>query len=220
MSCPRPKDAKRITTACRLKLELGRYCHSSAPCRFRGQHQSVDSGSCACWRSRPRVSSRSSRLSSRLMSGGSSSLAMSCVAHRSDEPMRARKKMFSTWAMYLGFRTPWECLIPYQVPWVGQFDIRGGPPKSSPCAGRGEDRHESSRTHCRSRLRARGSKGHHKAFDQAWAELAPQTSTRPQAIDAARLRLANIVLSLATEDSSDVEALRVVSVCLFRNQAP
>jgi hypothetical protein len=59
-----------------------------------------------------------------------------------------------------------------------------------------------------------------KAFDEAWAELAPQTSTRPQAIDAARLRLANIVLSLATKDSSDVEALRAESVRLFRDQEP
>jgi hypothetical protein len=59
-----------------------------------------------------------------------------------------------------------------------------------------------------------------KAFDEAWAELAPQTGTRPEAIDAAQLRLANIVLSLATEDSSDVEALRVVSVRLCRNQEP
>jgi hypothetical protein len=57
-----------------------------------------------------------------------------------------------------------------------------------------------------------------KAFDEAWAELAPQTSIRPQAIDAARLRLANIVLSLATEGSSDVEALRAESIRLFRNQ--
>jgi hypothetical protein len=57
-----------------------------------------------------------------------------------------------------------------------------------------------------------------KAFDEAWAELAPQTRTQPQAIDAARLRLANIVLSLAAEDSSDVEALKAESIRLFRNQ--
>ena len=36
-----------------------------------------------------------------------------------------------------------------------------------------------------------------KAFDDTWAQVAPQVSKRPDAIEAARLKLASIVLSIA-----------------------
>jgi hypothetical protein len=36
-----------------------------------------------------------------------------------------------------------------------------------------------------------------KAFDDAWAQIAPQISQRPEAIEAGRLKLASIVLSVA-----------------------
>jgi hypothetical protein len=44
------------------------------------------------------------------------------------------------------------------------------------------------------------------AFDAAWAEISD--TFRTDAIEAARLKLANAVLSVASEDSRDVEALR------------
>ena len=56
-----------------------------------------------------------------------------------------------------------------------------------------------------------------KAFDDAWQQLAPKHGDDPLAIEAARLRLANTILSLASEDSKDSEqlkaaALRVISL--------
>jgi hypothetical protein len=50
------------------------------------------------------------------------------------------------------------------------------------------------------------------AFDNAWDEIASQVSSRPDAIEAARLRLAEIVLSLARNGSRDAEALRDAAV--------
>ena len=46
------------------------------------------------------------------------------------------------------------------------------------------------------------------AFDAAWAEISDKFGTGPVAIEAARLRLANAVLSVASEDSRDVEVLK------------
>ena len=43
-----------------------------------------------------------------------------------------------------------------------------------------------------------------QAFDQAWSVIA--RNIRQDASEAARLRLANALLSVATEDSRDVEA--------------
>ena len=45
-----------------------------------------------------------------------------------------------------------------------------------------------------------------QAFDQAWSVVAGNISQ--DASEAARLRLANALLSVATEDSRDVEALK------------
>ena len=47
-----------------------------------------------------------------------------------------------------------------------------------------------------------------QAFDQAWAEIAGNVGTLPIEIEAARLRLAEAMMSVATEDSTDVVALK------------
>lgn len=46
-----------------------------------------------------------------------------------------------------------------------------------------------------------------KAFDDAWERIAPSVGGRPDAIEAARLKLANVVLSLAKNGASDAEQL-------------
>lgn len=47
-----------------------------------------------------------------------------------------------------------------------------------------------------------------KAFDDAWEQIAPSVSTRPQAIEAARLKLANAVLGVARNGTRDPEKLK------------
>jgi hypothetical protein len=47
-----------------------------------------------------------------------------------------------------------------------------------------------------------------QAFDEAWEEIAGNFGGNPQDIEEARLRLANAVLSIAHEDSRDVEVLK------------
>lgn len=46
------------------------------------------------------------------------------------------------------------------------------------------------------------------AFDAAWSEISPTFGTDPAVIEAARLRLAEAVLSVASEDSCNVDALK------------
>jgi hypothetical protein len=46
------------------------------------------------------------------------------------------------------------------------------------------------------------------AFDAAWAQIAGNFGSDPAAIDAARLTLAEALLSVADDNSRDVEALR------------
>ena len=46
------------------------------------------------------------------------------------------------------------------------------------------------------------------AFEAAWAEIAGNFGNDPQTIEAARLWLANAMLSIACEDSRDVEVLK------------
>ena len=59
-----------------------------------------------------------------------------------------------------------------------------------------------------------------KAFDDAWDEVKPTVSKRPRAIEAARLRLANILLSLVKEDSRDPTQLKneAIQILLLRRQ--
>ena len=47
-----------------------------------------------------------------------------------------------------------------------------------------------------------------QAFDEAWSEIAGNFGNDPRDIEKARLRLANAVLSVACEESSDVTALK------------
>jgi hypothetical protein len=55
-----------------------------------------------------------------------------------------------------------------------------------------------------------------QAFDEAWAVLAPLYGSDAPAIDAARTRLAEILLSLAREDSRDVAALKDAALQRYR----
>jgi len=59
-----------------------------------------------------------------------------------------------------------------------------------------------------------------KAFDDAWAEIEPSVTKRPDGIQAAKLSLANIVLSLAKDDTSDPEPLKNDAVRIFRLKRP
>jgi hypothetical protein len=47
-----------------------------------------------------------------------------------------------------------------------------------------------------------------QAFDEAWASIAGNFEENPLAIEVARLKLANAMLSVAHENSRDVEALK------------
>ena len=51
-----------------------------------------------------------------------------------------------------------------------------------------------------------------KAFDEAWEQLAPRIGPNALAIEAARLRLANAILSLADENSKDAEHLKAAAL--------
>jgi hypothetical protein len=51
-----------------------------------------------------------------------------------------------------------------------------------------------------------------KAFENAWEQVAPLVSKRPAAIEAARLKLAEIVLSLAKDGSRDAQQLEDAAV--------
>ena len=51
-----------------------------------------------------------------------------------------------------------------------------------------------------------------KAFENAWEQVAPLVSKRPEAIEAARLKLAAIVLSLAKDGCRDAQQLEDAAV--------
>jgi hypothetical protein len=51
-----------------------------------------------------------------------------------------------------------------------------------------------------------------KAFDYAWAQIAPGVSSRAEAIEAARLKLANVVLDLARRGNFDPQSLADAAV--------
>jgi hypothetical protein len=56
-----------------------------------------------------------------------------------------------------------------------------------------------------------------KAFDEAWAEVAPSVGDNPLAIWAARLRLATSILGLTTESTNDAEQLKAVALGAYRH---
>ena len=47
-----------------------------------------------------------------------------------------------------------------------------------------------------------------QAFDAAWADIAGNFGGHPVQVEAARLKLANAILSMANEDSRDAEELK------------
>jgi hypothetical protein len=47
-----------------------------------------------------------------------------------------------------------------------------------------------------------------QAFDEAWARIADNFGSEPFSTETGRLRLAEALLSVASEDSRDVEALK------------
>jgi hypothetical protein len=51
-----------------------------------------------------------------------------------------------------------------------------------------------------------------QALDDAWAKLAPSVDDRPEAIEAARFALANIILSLGAQGNFDPERLADAAV--------
>jgi hypothetical protein len=58
-----------------------------------------------------------------------------------------------------------------------------------------------------------------QAFDDAWARVAPTVSQRPKAIDAARLKLADIVLALAKNGNFDPRWLADTAVQVMRSHS-
>jgi hypothetical protein len=58
-----------------------------------------------------------------------------------------------------------------------------------------------------------------QAFEDAWQQIAPQISARAEAIDAARHKLAQLVLSLAKRGILDREKIKDEALRLMR-QAP
>ena len=60
-----------------------------------------------------------------------------------------------------------------------------------------------------------------EAFDAAWAEIAGDFGNDPLVIEAARIKLANAILSIATENSRDVEALKQAALqAMARSSRP
>jgi hypothetical protein len=58
-----------------------------------------------------------------------------------------------------------------------------------------------------------------KAFDEAWGRIAPDVSSRPAAINAARLKLADVVLGLARQGNFDPKRLADEAVRVMTLQA-
>jgi hypothetical protein len=57
-----------------------------------------------------------------------------------------------------------------------------------------------------------------QAFDDAWDVVAPSISCRASAVEAARLTLADIILSLAGRNVRDAKALTEAAIQAFRSQ--
>src|SRR5262245_63677725 len=95
------------------------------------------------------------------------------------------------------------------------IDIRVGRPQSSPCAG-WVGAMKARQLIAGAAFGPEVLKVIGKAFDDAWAEVAPSVGDRPLAVQAARLRLVNIILSLTTESTSDGERLRVLALEAYR----
>jgi hypothetical protein len=54
-----------------------------------------------------------------------------------------------------------------------------------------------------------------QAFDEAWESVAAHFGTDPLAIEAARVRLANAILSVTNDDSRDASALKTAALAIL-----
>jgi hypothetical protein len=59
-----------------------------------------------------------------------------------------------------------------------------------------------------------------KAFDDAWEQIAPQVSQRPEAVEAARMKLASLMLTLVKNGSKDFDKLADLAVKLTFTEPP
>ena len=59
-----------------------------------------------------------------------------------------------------------------------------------------------------------------KAFDDAWDHLAPKFGTDQLAIENARLELANVILGVANEESTDPEELKAAALRVMSLDEP
>jgi hypothetical protein len=57
-----------------------------------------------------------------------------------------------------------------------------------------------------------------QAFDEAWTTLALRYGDDQPAIEVARMRLANIMLTLSREDSRDVARLKDAALTIFNGE--
>ena len=57
-------------------------------------------------------------------------------------------------------------------------------------------------------VRTRGDESHRTGLDAAWKQIEGNFGSEPHVIEEARYRLANAILSVASEDSRNVEALK------------
>jgi hypothetical protein len=60
----------------------------------------------------------------------------------------------------------------------------------------------------------------YEAFDDAWGELAADVSTHASVVEACRLSLATIVLSLASAGTIERDALKNAAIDAFRRKHP
>ena len=58
-----------------------------------------------------------------------------------------------------------------------------------------------------------------KAFDDAWDQIAPSVSSRPEAIEATRIKLANIVMGLV-QDGGRIDAVLLRDAALELMHTP
>ena len=56
----------------------------------------------------------------------------------------------------------------------------------------------------------------YKAFDTAWDQIAPEVSKRGEAIEAARMKLAEFVLELANKGTRDPQKISQAAVAMMR----
>jgi hypothetical protein len=56
-----------------------------------------------------------------------------------------------------------------------------------------------------------------EAFDKAWAKLNPGIGNDPATIEAARVRLAEVILSFASPDSTDADRLAALALDVMKD---